>query len=99
MRPARAGDTRARMHRGSAQVKAANGRTIAREVRHRPHPEELIERDLGVIDLSLGYAPRALEVERRAHCGFRDGALNRHNVPRQTLNDGACERVTTLVVP
>ena len=49
-----AADAAARMGAGAAQEQPVNRRSILRVTENRPHREELVERQLAVMDVAIG---------------------------------------------
>ena len=67
------GDARAGMHALPAQPEALDRRAVTRELRQRPHPQRLVEAELGVVRLALRPALRTAPARAaraaRSRCG------------------------------
>ena len=55
----------------------------------RAHREELVERQLAVMDVSAGQAPLPLQIGRRHHFGVHDQAAHARHVAIQRVEHGA----------
>src|SRR5262245_47453612 len=60
----------------AAEVKAGEGRAVARKARDRPHEEELLEGEVPVEDVAFREAVGPLEVEGSEDLAGQDRALH-----------------------
>ena len=84
---------------GPAQVETLDRRTVSGAACGRTAEEDLIERHLAVVDVSLGQREAGGEVGRRQHVPVQDCRFEVGDVLRQRRDDRASQRRAALVIP
>src|SRR5436309_8763827 len=77
-----------------AKVKPLDRRSVARPAKQRPHGEELVERELSVVDVPARERVSLLEVERRDHLPVDDEAGKTRGIFGQGLHHRIAQSVT-----
>src|SRR5262245_64982933 len=76
----RAGDAAARMRARAAVVEAGDGAAVVRVAEYRPRPEQLVERQRAVEDITADEPKRLLEIKRAQRLAANDACLEARSI-------------------